>query len=121
MSPPTSAEAQLLSLPASLNPENELGSPVSLTVDTGGATGNMIRIKRTPDPDLSGSGGAGNSDESAVLSLDTVTADGILGGGGAGQLTITEFSLDEATGMISLTWASRQNPHLLGSLWTGPD
>ncbi len=39
----------------------------------------MIRIIRTLDPDLSGSGGAGNADEGSVLSLDLVTAEGSQG------------------------------------------
>jgi len=67
-----------------LNPENVLGGgtntagPVSLTASPGGASGNMIRIIRTVDGDLSGSGGQGNADEGAVLSMDLVTADGTL-------------------------------------------
>lgn len=62
---------------ALLNPENADGN-IPLTVNPGGAVGNMIRISRTPDPDLSGSGGAGNQDEANVLSIDTVTAQGTL-------------------------------------------
>ena len=68
-----------------LNPENTVGGgsassgPVSLTANAGGAVGNMIRIRRTPDPDLSGTGGAGNADEGSVLSLDLVTAEGSVG------------------------------------------
>src|SRR5262249_52864220 len=71
-----------------LNPENVLGGggtggPESLTVDLVAATGGppnpppdppnqppgglvfgrVIRVVRTPDPDLSGSGGQGNADE----------------------------------------------------------
>ena len=67
-----------------LNPENVLGGgtntagPVSLTANPGGAAGNMIRIIRTIDDDLSGTGGAGNADEGRVLSIDLVTADGTL-------------------------------------------
>ncbi len=67
---------------ALLNPENVLGGgtntsgPVSLSASPGGAVGNMIRIIRTVDDDLSGSGGAGNADEGAVLSMDLVTAEG---------------------------------------------
>lgn len=63
-----------------LNPENILGAmtvnvgPAMLTIDlkalTGGAVvGRTVRVSRTPDPDLSGSGGAGNEDEPNVLSL----------------------------------------------------
>lgn len=66
-----------------LNAENVLGGgtntagPVSLSASPGGAVGNLIRIIRTPDPDLSGSGGFGNTDEAAVLSIDLVTAESI--------------------------------------------
>jgi hypothetical protein len=42
---------------------------------SGGAMGNMIRIIRTRGDDLSGSAGAGNADEAAVLSMDLVIAD----------------------------------------------
>ncbi len=64
-----------------LNPENVLGTfpngPASLAVDLiedTGATvkGQVIRVERTPDPDLSGTGGLGNPDEAAVLSLAEV-------------------------------------------------
>ena len=67
---------------ALLNPENAIGGgtntdgPVSLAASPGGAVGNMIRIIRTVDTDLSGSGGLGNADEGAVLSMDLVTAEG---------------------------------------------
>jgi hypothetical protein len=81
-----------------LNPENVLGGggtggPESLTVDlvqaTGGppnqpppglVLGRAIRVVRTPDPDLSGSGGQGNADEADVLSLAEVEVfEGIAG------------------------------------------
>ena len=62
-----------------LNPENSLNAPLTITANAGGAIGNMIRIKRTPDPDLSGSNGAGNADESNVLSIDEVTAESLDG------------------------------------------
>ncbi len=52
------------------------GGAVSLTANPGGAVGNMIRIIRTRDDELSGSGGAGNADEASVLSMDLVIADG---------------------------------------------
>jgi hypothetical protein len=66
-----------------LNPENVLGNglldvgPTSLSLDlvalTGGTvSGGIVRITRTPDTDLSGSGGQGNADEGAVLSLAEV-------------------------------------------------
>ncbi|MEN8681031.1 MAG: hypothetical protein ABF391_13380 [Akkermansiaceae bacterium] len=96
-----------------LNPENVIGGgtntsgPVSLTVDAEGAAGNMVRVRRTPDPDLSGSGGAGNQDEAAVLSIDLITAEGFLGGGT--QLEITEMVYDTAEQMITLTWSSKNN------------
>jgi hypothetical protein len=67
-----------------LNPENVIGGgtntsgPVSLAASPGGAVGNMIRIIRTRDDDLSGSGGAGNADEASVLSMDLVVANGTL-------------------------------------------
>ena len=66
-----------------LNPENVLGGgtntsgPVSVSATPGGAIGNMIRITRTIDDDLSGSGGLGNADEGRVLSIDLVTANTI--------------------------------------------
>lgn len=95
-----------------LNPENEIGGntntagPVSLIVDAGGAVGNMLRIRRTPDPDLSGTSGAGNADEGAVLSMDLVTAE--LSAGGL-DLQITEIVYDMTTEMITLTWPSRDD------------
>lgn len=92
-----------------LNPENTLGSPGSLTVNTEGAVGNMIRISRTPDPDLSGSNGVGNQDESSVLSLNQVTADGVLGGPLSTEINITSFNLDSSTGMVSMIWSSNPN------------
>ncbi len=65
-----------------LNPENGLGGgglggPATLTVDLVARTGapvrgRTVRVVRTPDPDLSGSGGQGNSDEADVLSLAEV-------------------------------------------------
>lgn len=64
-----------------LNPENEQGAfpngpatlSVNLVTDTGGAVnGQIVRIERTPDEDLSGSAGQGNPDEADVLSLAEV-------------------------------------------------
>ena len=67
---------------ALLNPENALGGgstagPADLTVNltnlTGGLVfGGRVRIIRTPDPDLSGTGGQGNSDDRDALSLAEV-------------------------------------------------
>src|SRR5207244_3260928 len=66
---------------ALLNPENAGYSypngPATLTSDlvalTGGPVlGQIIRVRRLPDPDLSGSAGQGNTDEAAVLALGEV-------------------------------------------------
>ncbi len=62
---------------ALLNPENVLGSPASIVVNLrnlAGAPvlGGRVRVTRTPDPDLSGTGGVGNADEADVLSLGEV-------------------------------------------------
>lgn len=104
-----------------LNPENELGTPLSILVDAQGASGNMIRVKRTPDEDLSGSGGAGNADEGFVLSLDKVTAEGGVGGGA--PLAITNITYDGEE-LVTLTWNSRpgksytvQSNTDLGDFW----
>jgi hypothetical protein len=67
----------------------------------------MIRIKRTVDPDLSGTGGVGNADEGFVLSLDLVTAEGSLGGGT--RFEIKEILKSVEDGMITLTWTSKEN------------
>ena len=64
-----------------LNPENELGAfplgPANLTIDlvveTGGTvTGQIVRVKRAWDDDLSGGGDGSNLDEGNVLSLAEV-------------------------------------------------
>lgn len=65
-----------------LNPENILGGrtlngPANLTLDltnlTGGLVpGGRVRVIREPDPDLSGTGGQGNSDEADVLAMAEV-------------------------------------------------
>lgn len=64
-----------------LNPENAgftyPNGPANLSNNlvalTGGPVfGQIIRVRRTPDPDLSGTGGQGNTDEAAVLSLGEV-------------------------------------------------
>jgi hypothetical protein len=73
---------------ALLNPENILGGGTSATgpatlsfdlvAETGGpVVGRTIRVRRTPDPDLSGSGGQGNESESNVLSLSEVEVLGV--------------------------------------------
>ncbi|WP_435895117.1 lamin tail domain-containing protein [Oceaniferula spumae] len=51
-----------------LNPNNVENSPASITVNVGAATGNMIRVIRTP--------GAAETSDSRVLSLNEVTAIG---------------------------------------------
>ena len=60
-----------------INPENVLMSPTIITIDlmelTGTAIyGGIVKVSRTPDPDLSGSDGQGNIDEAMVLSLGEV-------------------------------------------------
>ena len=63
-----------------LNPENILASPASLIVDldalnVGAVPARVVRVIRTPDPDLSG--GNGNGDEDNVLSLGEVEVYGV--------------------------------------------
>lgn len=65
-----------------LNPENSLDSPAALEVNlfdlnVGPITARIVRVERTPDPDLSGSNGQGNADEDSVLSLGEVEVYGI--------------------------------------------
>jgi len=61
-----------------LNPENIDGGPATIDLNlvalNGGSpvVGQTVRVTRTPDPDLSGTGGAGNADEADVLSLGEV-------------------------------------------------
>ncbi len=64
-----------------LNPENEQGAfpngPPEIRVDLqfgepGVVSGRTVRVRRIADPDLSGTGGEGNPDESNVLSLAEV-------------------------------------------------
>jgi hypothetical protein len=73
---------------ALLNPENILGGgvlstgPATLTfdlvADTGGpVVGRTIRVRRTPDPDLSGVGGSGDDADRNVLSLAEVEVQGV--------------------------------------------
>ncbi len=66
---------------ALLNPENTGNAypngPATITVDlvalTGAAVnGGRVRVTRTPDPDLSGTGGQGNADEADVLAMGEV-------------------------------------------------
>ena len=88
---------------APLNPENELGGgqlnwgPENLTLDltqlTGGPViGSRVWVARTPDPDLSGSGGEGNSDEPEVLSLAEVEVFGAPLGGTLSGLVRTDLA-----------------------------
>jgi hypothetical protein len=66
-----------------LNPENQgytyPNGPMVLELDLSGSAvfGQYIRIRRIPDPDLSGSGGQGNVDEPNVLSLAEVEVIGM--------------------------------------------
>ncbi|MBL9139226.1 MAG: CotH kinase family protein [Verrucomicrobiales bacterium] len=67
---------------ALLNPENALGDPESIELDVlsladGPISARTVRVSRTPDPDLSGSGGSGNDDEDNVLSLGEVEVYGV--------------------------------------------
>lgn len=89
-----------------LNPENAdgdgLNGPARIDldfVDDGGLIGHAVRVLRAPDPDLSGTGGAGNNDEAAVLSLGEVE---VFGGAGASlarvETDLTEL-LAEADGL----------------------
>lgn len=101
-----------------LNPENEIGGgvdsdgPISLTHNGGGVSGNLIRVLRTPDPDLSGSGGAGNADEGTVLSIDLVLADGFLAGDvdGDGSVEFADFLI------ISSNFGKRLSSRTAGDL-----
>ena len=66
-----------------LNEENELGGggtggPRELTIELDEPiTGQFVRVTRLPDPDLSGTGGAGNADEPNVLSVGEVEVFGV--------------------------------------------
>jgi len=68
---------------ALLNPENTgftfPNGPDNIVVDlsTNAVLGQYVRVRRAPDPDLSGSGGQGNADEANVLSLGEVIVLGI--------------------------------------------
>lgn len=53
-----------------LNPDNALNSPSSITVDLGGAKGNMIRVKRIVPA------GAPENNNSRTLSINELTAEG---------------------------------------------
>ncbi len=93
---------------ALLNPENAGYSypdgPETLSVDLVDLTGSLvrggiIRIVRTPDPDLSGSDGQGNQDESTALTLVEVEvigagADQPLGYNGIIKTDIKDVMLD---------------------------
>lgn len=71
-----------------LNPDNILGDrttngpaflSLNLTQLLGTAVyGGRVRVSRTPDPDLSGSGGKGTADEADTLSLSEVVVNGSL-------------------------------------------
>lgn len=62
---------------ALLNPENTgyafpSGPPQIEVTPLVAVVGQFVRVRRTPDPDLSGTGGQGNADEGSVLSLGEV-------------------------------------------------
>jgi CSLREA domain-containing protein len=90
------ASGVVVATSALLNPENILGGgqldvgPATLSFDlvseTGGTVvGRTIRVRRTPDPDLSGSGGGGNEGEPNVLSLGEVEVLGVAGAAATDQ------------------------------------
>jgi hypothetical protein len=68
---------------ALLNPENTgftyPNGPDNIVLDlsTNSVLGQYIRVRRAPDPDLSGTGGQGNADEANVLSLGEVIVLGV--------------------------------------------
>jgi hypothetical protein len=89
-----------------LNPENVLGAypngPAYLSNNlvalTGGpVSGRIVRVSRTPDQDLSGSGGQGNSDEAAVLALGEVVVNA-----GAAPGLRPYFANDLETNMLNV-------------------
>jgi Chitobiase/beta-hexosaminidase C-terminal domain/CotH kinase protein/Lamin Tail Domain/NedA-like, galactose-binding domain/Immunoglobulin domain/Bacterial TSP3 repeat/Immunoglobulin I-set domain len=80
-----------------LNPENAgftyPAGPAFLELDlaslTGGPVpGRIVRVRRTPDPDLSGSGGQGGSDETSTLSLGEVEVTGVALGAESGEVNL---------------------------------
>jgi hypothetical protein len=91
---------------ALLNPENA-GSTYpngpaylsnNLVSVTGGpVSGRIVRVGRLPDPDLSGSGGQGNADEGAVLSLGEVVVTA-----GAAPGLRPYFTTDLETNMLNV-------------------
>lgn len=91
-----------------LNPENSESAfpsgPADLFFDFAGANGGSplfgqtVRVRRTSDPDLSGSGGQGNPDEANVLSLGEVT---VIGG------SVPEPSSAVLLGFAALALAGR--------------
>ncbi len=90
---------------ALLNPENVDGGPRQIAVDlldqVGGVLGRKVRVHRTPDPDLSGTQGAGNADEAAVLSLAEVEVYGAGQGLGAPLATDVEAQM---AGISASAW-----------------
>jgi len=60
-----------------LNPENTLSSPAVITVDPGAPVyGQYVRVLRTRDPDWSGQGGIGTTDDISVLAMAEVVVNG---------------------------------------------
>jgi len=80
-----------------LNPENALAGPANLTLNltqltSGLVIGAQVQISRTPDPDLSGSGGIGNTDEASVLSLAEVEVLAVPASGSFNSLIRTDLA-----------------------------
>jgi len=110
---------------ALLNPENTgytyPGGPPALTNDLVALTGtpvlgSIVRVRRTPDPDLSGTGGQGNTDEAAVLSLAEVVVNA---GGAAGLRPYFTTDLQalmwnhNASAFVRLPFLSTNTPDVL--------
>ena len=91
---------------ALLNPENAgftyPNGPASLEVDLVALTGNavpgrIVRVRRTPDPDLSGTGGQGAPEEPSVLSLGEVEVTAVPLPGGPTEVNLARTGSPIAT------------------------
>ncbi|HSH16192.1 MAG TPA: discoidin domain-containing protein, partial [Verrucomicrobiae bacterium] len=98
-----------------LNPENTgftyPNGPAQLTLDlvalTGQAVpGRVVRVLRVPDPDLSGTGGQGDVDEAATLSLGEVEVVGVPFGGSVGEVNLARTGSPAPTASQSTTQSS---------------